>query len=384
MFVNGFCAPFFIWERQGDAMCLDGHQRMATLLAIREAGVPIPGLLPVAYIHAEDEADARRKLLSITSQYGEFQRDQLDEWLEGIDAEIKSILRFTDREININTQEKTEGDDEVEEVEESTCKLGDIIEIGKHRVICGTSENMDALEALLQGKKIDLVFADPPYGVSIGDKNALLDTIQKAVRVTSNIDNDTKTPEELKKILVSAFSNVKAMSQDACSYYVTAPQGGELGMMMMMMMKESCLPVRHIIIWNKNKQCFSFGRLDYEYKHEPVLYTWNKKHEFYGKGQYRSSVWDIAKENRCDVHPTMKPVELVENCIMNSSIEDQIVLDPFLGSGTTLIACEKTGRICCGVELDPHYCDVIIQRYRDWCEKNNREATIKVNGVPCP
>jgi DNA modification methylase len=381
MFINGFCAPFFIWERDSDAMCLDGHGRINVLCGLREAGIPIPGLFPIARIDAVDEADARRKLLAITSQYGEFQIDQLDSWIAGIDEEIRDTLRLLDREINIATKIETEGYDEIEEVEEATIKLGDIIELGKHRVICGTAEREEMFAQLMNGEHADMCFTDPPYGVSIGDKNKLLDSIQKAGRIKTNIENDTMTPEVLKAMLITCFTNLKVYSHDCCSYYVTAPQGGELGMMMMMMMKESDLPIRHIIIWNKNKQCFSFGRLDYEYKHEPILYTWNKRHEFYSKGQHKNSVWNIDKENKCDVHPTMKPVELIENAILNSSLENQIVVDPFLGSGTTIIACEKTGRICYGIELDPHYCDVIIQRYRDWCEKNGRKAVVKINGI---
>jgi hypothetical protein len=101
LFVNGFCAPFFVWDRQGDAMCLDGHQRTAVLCGLREAGVPIPKLFPVVRIDAMDEADARRKLLAITSQYGEFVRDQLDGWLLGIDDEIKNLIRLVDGEIEI-------------------------------------------------------------------------------------------------------------------------------------------------------------------------------------------------------------------------------------------------------------------------------------------
>jgi DNA modification methylase len=148
---------------------------------------------------------------------------------------------------------------------------------------------------------------------------------------------------------------------------------------MMMMMEKAGLPIRHILIWVKDRACFSFGRLDYEYQHEPILYTWNKKHNFYGLGQYRTSIWNIKKEMKCDLHPTMKPVDLVINAIMNSTLENQIVGDFFAGSGTSLIACEKTGRRARLVEKDPHYCDIIVQRYSDWCIANNKEPIIRKN-----
>jgi DNA modification methylase len=384
LFINGFCAPFFIWENGGERWCIDGHQRATVLNSMREAGIILPNLFPVCFIDAENEADARQKLLTITSQYGEFQKDQLDEWLAGLDEEIKESLSLMDREINTSTKIETNNDDEIEEVKESIIKLGDIIELGRHRLICETGEKESTFETLMQEAKADMCFTDPPYGVAIGDKNKLLDSIQKGGRIKTNIENDTMSPEALKQILVSCFVNLKAYSADYCSYYVTAPQGGELGMMMMMMMIDSGLPVRHILIWGKNKPTFSMGRLDYDYKHEPILYTWNKKHEFYGKGLHKSSIWNIDKENKCDIHPTMKPVELVENAILNSSLPEQIVVDPFLGSGTSIIACEKTNRICYGIELDPHYCDVIIQRYKDWCNNNNRTIVVKINGVICP
>ena len=377
---DGFCAPIFIWDRAGELMILDGTQRRAALMALESEGWTVPPL-PVVYIHAEDEAAARRILLSISSQYGEWVEEELAAWLDGVDAEIRETLRLVDKELQFSPK-ATDDDDEVTEVEESTTKEGDVWELGKHRLVCGESEKVETFQRLLGDERIDLMFTDPPYGVAIGDKNKLLDTIQKAGRVKTNIENDTLSPEALKEMLVTCFTLAKQFSQDACSYYVTAPQGGELGMMMMMMMGEAGLPVRHIIIWVKDRQCFSFGRLDYEYKHEPILYTWNKKHVFIGGGQIKSSVWTIDKELKCDVHPTMKPVALVENAILNSSEPGQIVADIFCGSGTTIIAAERTGRICRAIEKDPHYCDVIIERYRKWCETNDRKAIIKLNGSP--
>jgi DNA modification methylase len=261
-------------------------------------------------------------------------------------------------------------------------KTGDLYELGTHRLLCGDSTKKEDVDLLMDGNKANMVFTDPPYGVAIGDKNKLLDSIEKAGRITTNIKNDTLNIEELKKMLVEGFRLVKEYSQDICSYYVTAPQGGDLGMMMMEMMREAGLPVKHIIIWVKNRQCFSMGRLDYEYKHEPILYTWNKSHKFYGNGNHKNSVWEIDKEQKCDKHPTMKPVELIENAILNSSKKDSvhhrggIILDAFLGSGSTLIACEKTNRKCYGMEIDPLYCDVIVQRYIDYTGNNS----IKLNG----
>lgn len=143
--------------------------------------------------------------------------------------------------------------------------------------------------------------------------------------------------------------------------------------MMMMMMRDSGLPVRHILVWNKSSATFSMGRLDYDYKHEPIFYTWTKKHHFYGKN--KTTVWDIAKPRKCDLHPTMKPIELVAEAVNNSTKAGDSVIDIFGGSGSTLIACEQLGRACYTMEIDPHYCDVILAR---WEEATGKKA-VKVS-----
>lgn len=133
--------------------------------------------------------------------------------------------------------------------------------------------------------------------------------------------------------------------------------------MMMMMMRDAGLPVRHVLMWRKNTATFSLGRLDYDYQHEPIFYTWTDKHHNYRGGENRTTVWDYDKPRKCDLHPTMKPVELVANAIKDGTQEGMIVLDAFGGSGTTMIACEQLNRRCRMMELDPHYCDVIIARW---------------------
>jgi len=207
-----------------------------------------------------------------------------------------------------------------------------------------------------------MIFTDPPYGVAIGDKNAMLNSVQKAGRCCENIANDTLSVPELYKVLTKAMSNVREnMKEDAC-YFVAAPPGGDFGLMMMMM-QDAGLRVRHQIVWRKDSATFSLGRLDYDYQHEAIMYTWTKSHHNYRGGKFRTSVWDIPKPRKCDLHPTMKPVELVANCILDGSKEGDVVLDAFGGSGTTMIAAEQLNRKCFMMELDPHYCDVIIARW---------------------
>ncbi len=262
-------------------------------------------------------------------------------------------------------QAKDDEFDEKEEQIEKKCSKGDIWRLGEHRLMCGDSTDEAAIKSLMDGDKADMVFTDPPYGVSIGDKNAALNSVQKAGRCCKNIENDTLSADELYPILVKAMTNARlSCKEDAC-YFVTSPQGGELGlmMMMMMMMKDAGLPVRHMLVWEKNSATFSLGRLDYDYQHEPIFYTWTKKHHNYRKGQYRTTIWKYDKPRKCDLHPTMKPVELVANCLNDATKAGDIALDVFGGSGTTMIACEQLGRRARLMELDPHYCDVIIARW---------------------
>lgn len=252
------------------------------------------------------------------------------------------------------------------------CKRGEVWQLGNHRVMCGDSTSAEDVEKLRGGVLADMVFTDPPYGVSIGDKNAALNSVQKAGRCTTNIENDTLSADALYPILVKAMTNARLSCKEDASYYVTSPQGGELGLMMMM--KDAGLPVRHMLIWEKNCATFSLGRLDYDYQHEPIFYTWTKKHHNYRNGEYRTTIWKYDKPRKCDMHPTMKPVALVANAMLDATKEGDIVLDLFGGSGTTLIAAEQQNRKAMLMELDPHYCDVILARW----EKLTGQTAVKI------
>ena len=191
----------------------------------------------------------------------------------------------------------------------------------------------------------------------------MLNSVQPSGRCTKNIENDTLSADDLRGLIAGAMTNARLSCESDACYYVTAPQRGDLGLMMQEAMRDAGLPVRHILIWRKNTATFSLGRLDYDYQHEPIFYTWTEKHNNYRKGDYRTTIWDYDKPRKCDLHPTMKPVELVANCMKDGTLLGDKVLDLFGGSGTTLIAAEQLGRKCFMMELDPHYCDVIIARW---------------------
>lgn len=208
-----------------------------------------------------------------------------------------------------------------------------------------------------------MIFTDPPYGVSYTDKNEFLNQIDKGLRNTTPIENDDHAPDEMASFWVKAFGVLSEVTKDRMVYYITAPQGKDL--LLLQSIFDTPLALKHMLIWNKNNHVL--GRCDYNYKHEPIIYGWKKKgtHTFYGGGKFKTTVWDIPKPTRNDLHPTMKPVELVANCILDGSKEGDIVLDTFGGSGTTIVAAEQTGRRCFMMELDPRYCDVIIHRWED-------------------
>ena len=221
-----------------------------------------------------------------------------------------------------------------------------------------------------------MVFTDPPYNVAIGDKNKALNAMapcERIERIERNLEGDTyKTDEECgEKLWKPAFTAMRKVSKPRCAIYVTMPQGGT-HMMMMLMMHEAGWQVKHELIWMKNLPTFSMGRLDYDYQHEPICFGWNKTHKKIGAGKYTKSVWAIDKPAKCDLHPTMKPIELIVNALLNSSEENDNILDCFGGSGSTLMACEQTGRHCYMMEYDEHYCDVIIAR---WEKYTGRKAT---------
>ena len=251
--------------------------------------------------------------------------------------------------------------------------LGDLFEIGEHRLLCGDSTDSEQVDKLMNGEKADMVFTDPPYGVSYADKNKYLNTISRGNSIQVNIENDHMNLDDTKAFILLSFKNIKRILAKRSSYYITATQGGDL--MMMMMMMEAGIPLRHCLIWAKNNHVL--GRTDYNYKHEPILYGWDEVHDFYGKGEFRFSVWDIDKPLKNDLHPTMKPIKLMTNALLNSTLEGMICADIFLGSGSTMVASHQLNRKCYGIELDPKYCQVIVDRMR----KLDPSLIIKKNGI---
>jgi DNA modification methylase len=306
-----------------------------------------------------------------TAELAEWDTDALAGTLAALQTEDEELARLTgfdDSEMQKLIDEscgvEVVEDDPPEPPVNPITKPGDLWKLGRHRVLCGDSTKVEDVERLMGGAKAICVVTDPPYGVSIGAKNRFLNSVQPSGRCLENIESDDMKPEELKAMLLPAFTTLRThiMAED-CTLFVTAPQRGELSLVIMLLMQEAGLPTRHVLIWKKNQPTFSMGRLDYDYAHEPILLTWGKRHKRPMNGTHKTSVWEIDRERKCDAHPTMKPVALYANAYQNNSDSGDVVADIYCGSGTAIVAAEQLNRTCYGMEISPAYCDVIVARW---------------------
>lgn len=284
----------------------------------------------------------------------------------GPDFDI-DMLGIKDFKLDLN--EENEGlcdPDEVPEEVPTKAKLGDLFVLGNHRLLCGDSTDLATVERLMNGEKADLWCTDAPYGVSYADKNEFLNSLGNGIRLTKRIENDHMKLDDSAEFWFQVASAALTVCSDKSPYYWFACQGGDQ-MMMMQALGRAGWKVRHELIWVKNNHVL--GRCDYQYKHEPILYGWKQdgSHNFYGG--FQTSVLEFKKPQANKLHPTMKPVELIELLITNSSKPGDKVLETFGGSGTAVVACEKIGRKCRAIEIDPHYIDVIIARWQKFTGK---------------
>lgn len=360
---NGLKAHKIVYK---DNVIYAGNQRFRALRDIVKDN-PNFKILDEWFLNATDWTDEQIREYIIISNVNDGDHD----WDMLANEEIWTKEELEEWGVDVagwKTRETEE--DEAPEVssEPAISKLGEVYQLGRHRLMCGDATSIEDVEKLMDGQKADMVFTDPPYGVDYEKKNNEVLGNKEYSKVT----NDDLKGETLVQFFKDSFANISAVIKDGGAYYFTAPQGGDQ-MMMMMAMKEVGIPCRHELIWVKNSPVFSMNRLDYDYQHEPILYGWKGSHQFYGNGSYKKSIWNIGRESDKS-HPTMKPVALVANAINNSSKGEDIVLDVFGGSGSTLIACEQTNRQCYMLELDEKYVDVIRKRYWKFTHDGNEEG----------
>lgn len=356
---RGFELPFIIW--QGDEKwLLDGHQRQRVMIAedMNDNG---SYEVPYVIVQAENEKEAKAKLLEITSQYGTITQEGFDEYLalaELPEAETLELVNFDALQFGKDEDTEVEEDEppEADESEPPKSKLGDLYKLGNHRLMCGDSTVKEDVEKLMDGAKADMVFTDPPYGVGY-DGGAKKRELLIADNVGTDIYRDAlpnlqvAASDHAALYLWYADAHVAAAAAAAAGYVVTAQ-----------------------IIWTKNNAQF-VSTAHYHGKHEPCFYAHRKgkSNQWFG-GKNEVTVWEVDRSNKNEFHPTQKPIALAARAMGNSSKIDDIVLDLFGGSGSTLIACEQLKRKCYMMELDPRYVDVIRKRYWKFTHDNSEEG----------
>jgi len=350
----GFTNPILLEEENG---IIAGHGR---LMAVKKMGwtevpcVTIKGLTKTQ-IKALNIADNQ-----IALNAG-WDLEKLKLEIKGLDEDSFNldILGFNKNQIDDFLFEETVGLTDEEEVPEAPkepkTKLGDIWKLGKHKLICGDSTILDNYEKLFKENKADLLMTDPPYNVDYESKSTGM-----------KIQNDNKSDDDFLQFLTDAFNNCAINLKLGCSFYIF--HSDWYGLEFRQSIKNSDLELKQNLIWAKNSMVM--GRQDYQWQHEPCLYGWKKgaSHSWYSDRK-QTTIIKYDKPTKSKLHPTMKPVGLIEYLIKNSSKQEDIILDPFLGSGSTLIACEKQSKICYGIELDPIYVDVIIERWQNFTGK---------------
>jgi DNA modification methylase len=254
----------------------------------------------------------------------------------------------------------------------ATTVVGDVWIMGEHRLLCGDAAILADVEKVLAGGLADMVWTDPPYGVAVASRVGIKGGSSAEARelgTQNKIANDDLSIQELTELLRVAFGNLLVATRKGACWYVTAPHG-PMGLAFSIALNE--IEVwRHSLVWVKDSLVMS--RMDYHYRHEPIYYGWTPGGTHNPvPTRDQDTVWECPRPKRSIEHPTMKPVALVERAIRNSSKVHDAILDTFAGSGTTVIACEKSGRQARVIEIDPRYCDVICRRWQEWAGKPAR------------
>jgi DNA modification methylase len=366
----GFSFPLFVWKSGKTNYLLDGHGRFSTLCKMQKDGYIIPPL-PVVYVSAKNKTEAKQKLLRLNSQYGKMTKESVLTFAEDIDLNFDEIalpdtvIDFTDA----TEPQETEGDDEVPEVDEKSepvSKRGEMYELGKSILMCGDSTNAEDVARLMGGEKADMVFTDPPYGVSytggVIHGNKINVNHKREMLQNDDVDIYEKFIPLLNEVIEDGAIYIFYATKN--SYELFKP------------LHDNNIELNAIIAWNKINTGYADMNSHYKNKYEPCIYAKRKGHKLNFVGSTTEcTVWDIEKDRDNKLHPTQKPVAVPERAIKNSSKEGDIVLDFFGGSGSTLIACEKNNRKCRIMELDPKYCDVIRRRYTKWAKENGKPIT---------
>ncbi len=364
----GFVNPVLVGS---DGVIVAGHARV---MAARKLG-----LTDVPVVVLDHLSEAQRRALVIADNRlaldAGWDEEMLRVELEALreddfnldllgfaDDEIEALLAEPDEPVAGNTDE-----DAVPETPETAVTVaGDVWLLGEHRLLCGDATQMEALKRVLVGGLADMTFCDPPYNVNYGA------TMKDKLRGKRRAIKNDNLGDGFEQFLRDACANILAVTQGAVYICMSSSELHTL-------YKAFTAAGGHwstFLIWAKNT--FTMGRADYQRQYEPILYGWKEGADHYWCGaRDQGDVWFVKKPVSNDLHPTMKPVELVERAIRNSSKSGDTVLDPFAGSGSTLIACEKAHRRARLIELEPNYCDVIIRRFEEF---SGKRAVLEADG----
>ena len=353
----GFVEPIIV---NADKTIIGGHQRFSVLKDL--------GYTEVECVVVEVDKTKEKALnVALNKISGEWNFELLSKLLDELQQEnydiqftgfdLSEAEKLWDEYLETKDKDSSQDDDyEIELPENPVSKKGDIWLLGKHRVMCGDSTSLEDVKQLVGDAEIKLICTDPPYNVDYG-------ATQHPSWRKRSILNDAMSTDDFHDFLFKAFSNVAAIGVKGAMLYsfMSAQEWGN----MMDVLSDCGFHWSSTIIWNKDRLVLS--RKDFHTKYEPIFYGWldNAPRIHQLEDRTQSDVWDFQRPSKSDLHPTMKPVELIQKMITNSSYRGECVLDLFGGSGTTLIACENTNRKAHLMELDPKYVDVIVNRYKD-------------------
>lgn len=372
----GYVKPLVWNKRTGNLV--GGHQRLAILLA--------EGVTEVDVSVVELDLDQEKALnLALNKIQGEWNNEKLAVLMEELDQlpdfevgltgfDTPEISMLFDRYLSHGGEDDFDVKKEAETITDPVTHRGDIIELGTHRILCGDSADLEDLKKLLQKEMADLVYMDPPYACSYDDSQR--PTVKKKKRKWEPIQSDNMGQEEYEVWLGTVFKNLTGFLAKGCPLYVW--NGYRQFGPMHSMFENLGFHVACVLTWVKER--FALGYSDYNHQSEFCLYGWkedNGAHNWYGPTN-ETTVWEVSRDPvTALIHGTQKPVVLAQRAITNSSKRGDIVLDIFLGSGSTLIAAESLERSCFGVEISPAYCDAIVRRYIAYVGADNVSEDIK-------
>lgn len=342
----GYVDPVIVND---DMTVIGGHQRLTVL---KDLGYTEIDCVVISIDKTKEKA-LNIALNKITGEWNKNLLADLIKDLQDSDFDIE-FTGFEPPEIeqlfnSVHDKDITEDDFDVEEElnQPAISKEGDLWLLGRHRLVCGDSTLPETYDYLMDGQKANLVITDPPYNVNYEGS-------------VGKIKNDSMNEEKFEKFLFAAYVNMEQNMADDASIYVF--HSDSHGLAFRKAFNDAGFYLSGCCIWKK--QSLVLGRSPYQWQHETVLFGWKKngRHQWYSDRK-QSTIWEYDRPTKNDLHPTMKPVNLIAYPIKNSSMSNCIVLDPFGGSGSTLIASEETNRICYTIELDPKFVDVIVKRY---------------------